>query len=185
MDALTQIEMAELELDRGNVELAHRLLEPHVLAGNAKAILVSGTMGKPGETDEQFERRHVQSVELAAQKGDPEAIYRLGVFFDTGEFGFELDKVKASTLFKRAADLGHLRCQWIHACELLWGLGSYEQNIPEGLAYLRRSIDGNFIEAVVTMARIHENGEFGYEKDKGLAAVLLSQAARLGERDSG
>jgi len=67
----------------------------------------------------------------------------------------------------------------------LHSLGSYEQNIPAGLAYLQRSIDGNFSEAVVTMARIHENGEFGYEKDKELAALLLSQAARLGERDSG
>src|SRR5688572_16695212 len=98
MDAPTQIAMAELELDRGNLELAHQLLEPHVLAGNAKAILVSGTIGKPGETDEQFEKRHAQSVEYAAQKGDPDAIYRLGVFFDVGDFGFGLDKVKASAL---------------------------------------------------------------------------------------
>jgi hypothetical protein len=32
----------------------------------------------------------------------------------------ELDKAKASALFKRAADLGHLQCQWIYSCELLW-----------------------------------------------------------------
>lgn len=138
MDALTQIARAELELDRGNFELAHQLLEPYVLAGNAKAILVAGSIGRPGETDEQFERRYAQSVESAAKKGDPDAIYRLGVFFDIGDLGFEINKAKASALFKRAADLGNLRCQWIHACELLWGLGSYQQNIPEGLAYLQR-----------------------------------------------
>jgi hypothetical protein len=64
-------------------------------------------------------------------------------------------------------------------------LGAHERTISQGIAYLQRSSDGNFSEAMVTMARIHENREFWFEKNKKLAAELLSRAARVVERDSG
>jgi TPR repeat protein len=168
----SQIIEAEREINNDNFVRAHQILQPLVKRGNAKAIYIAGTISKPGETTEEFERRHVESVELAANIGCPDAIYWLGYFFDVGAEGFEIDKRRASELFKKAANLGHLRSKWIYACELLWGLGSYEQNIPEGLKYLEKSAEGNFDEALETLARIHEQGEFGLEKDLSRAEEL-------------
>ena len=176
MNDQSRIAEAESEIDSGNVERAHQLLEPLVKAGDAKAIFLAGSIGKSGESEAQFLKRHIESVEIAAEKGDVDAIYALGIFYDVGDDGFEIDLVKASELFKKAADLGHLRCKWIHACELLWGLGSYDQDISKGLQYLKQSMQGNFVEAFETMARIYEHGEFGYEKSDARAAELRALA---------
>lgn len=172
MNYQAQIAAAEAELDSGEIARAHQLLEPLVKAGDAQAIYLAGCMGKRGETDSEFQLRYVHSVEVSAKKGFPQAVYALGVFYDVGEHGYEIDKVRASHLFKKAADLGHLRSKWIHACELLWGLGSYEQNIRLGLDYLEQSAAGNFEEALETKARLYERGEFGYEKSVARAAEL-------------
>jgi len=172
MNEQSQIQDAEREIESDNFARAHEILSPLVKRGNAGAIYIAGTIGKFGESTGEFDKRHVESVKLAASKGHAYAIYRLGVFFDLGDFGYEVDKKRVSELFKKAADLGHLRSKWIHACELLWGIGSYEQNIPEGLKYLDQSVDGNFIEGLETLAQIYESGEFGFERNAKRAIEL-------------
>jgi TPR repeat protein len=173
----SQILEAEREIESGNFARAHQLLEPLVDSGNARATYLAGTIGKPGESSDEFDKRHVEFVTLAASRGDAEAIYRLGCFFDFGDFGFEIDRKRASALFKKAADLGHARSQWIHACELLWGIGPYDQNVPEGLKYLNRSANGEFEEALETLAQLYERGEFGFERNAKYAADLRKRKA--------
>ena len=168
---------AKREIDVGEVTRAHQILQPLVDKGNAQAIYIAATISKSGESAEEFEKRHVEFVTLAASKNYPDAIYQLGYFFDVGESGFEVDKKRAAELFKKAADLGHPRSQWIHACELLWGAGSYEQNVSEGLEYLNQAVKGNFDEALETLARFHESGEFGFERSAQLAADLRNRKA--------
>lgn len=172
MPEQSQILEAEREIENDNFARAHQLLQPLIESGNARATYLAGTIGKAGESTDEFYKRHVEAVTLAASREDAEAIYRLGYFFDCGDFGFEIDKKRASELFKKAADLGHLRSKWIHACELLWGMGSYEQNIPEGLKYLDQSVKGNFEEALETLARIYEGGEFCFKRSAQRAAEL-------------
>ena len=172
MPEQSQILEAEREIENDNFARAHQLLQPLVEQGNARETYLAGTIGKAGESRGEFDKRHVESVKLAASRGDAEAIYRLGYFFDCGDFGFEMDSKRASELFKKAADLGHLRSKWIHACELLWGMGSYDQNIHEGLKYLDQSVNGNFEEALETLARIYEGGEFGFERSAQRATEL-------------
>ena len=55
---------------------------------------------------------------------------------------------------------------WIHACELLWGLGSYSKNIDKGFEYLEKAIKHGSAEACITQARFHREKEFGFEKDE-------------------
>jgi uncharacterized protein len=168
----SEILQAVREIESDDFVRAHQLLQPLVERGNARATYLAGTIGKDGESTEEFEKRHVESVKLTASKGDAEAIYRLGYFFDCGDFGFEVNRKHASKLFKKAADLGHLRSKWIHACELLWGMGSCDKNVPEGLNYLDQSVKGNFEEALETLAKIYEGGEFGFERSAQRAAEL-------------
>ena len=51
-----QITKAEQEIDNDNFARAHQILQPLVESGNAKAIYIAGTIGKPGETIEEFRK---------------------------------------------------------------------------------------------------------------------------------
>ena len=124
------------------------------------------------------DNEYVDGVFRRADEGDMEAIYEKGALYDLGEL-VPLDKCRASKLFKEAADLGHAHSAWIHACELLWGLGSYSQNIKEGAEYLTKAIDAGSGEACITMARLYLFGELGYEKNKTESDKLRRLALKL------
>ncbi len=163
-----KLKRAENALENSNYKIASKILKPLIVSKIPAAILLEGNYSKNGEPTSEFERRHYKSVEKAAKLGWPPAIYQLGVYFDTGDYG-EYNPKHASELFKEAALQGHPRSQWIYATELLWGQGNFEQNIKEGLIWLEKSVEANFYEALETMARIYEKGEFGNKKDQDLA----------------
>ena len=108
---------------------------------------------------------YVESVFHRADAGDIEALYEKGILYDLGEY-VPIDKQKASQIFKSAADLGHAHSAWIHAVELLWGLGSFPQSVEDGLEYLTKAIDGSSGEACITKARLYMFGELGHEKNE-------------------
>lgn len=145
--------------------------------GVANAIYLAGTISKPGETEVEYSRRYVANILLAAGKGSADTLFCLGRFYDVGDEGFAQDKDKASLLFKQAADLGHARSQWIHACELLWGRGTFAQDVEAGLAHLRKSVGQGFAEALGTKPDLDDTGGFGVPKDHRLAAELRQREA--------
>ena len=167
-------------LEMGNLEEAKRLLEPFVKRRNAEAIFLRGNFSGPNEPLARFERRMRRSIEIAANKGYPPAVYRLGAHLDMGErfetFSYPRDKGRAALLFKRAADLGHRHSQWIYAMDLLYGSPHIEKNVPLGLEYLRRALEGGFVGAYETMAQFHETGKFGLEVNTALADEYRRQA---------
>lgn len=74
-----------------------------------------------GDVDAQYEiyNRYVNGysisqdmafsyLNLAAGNGHPEALYRLGLFYIQGKFGFPIWKEKAQDCFFRASEQGHV-----------------------------------------------------------------------------
>lgn len=108
---------------------------------------------------------YIKKIFQRAEAGDIEALYEKGVLYDLGE-QIPMDKAKASQIFKSAADLGHAHSAWIHAVELLWGLGTFPQSIENGMKYLNKAIEGNSGQACITKARLYMFGELGHEKDE-------------------
>ena len=118
---------------------------------------------------------HIENLIAAAESGDLEAKYTLGMYLDMGDYG-PIDKKKASLFFKELAEKGHAHCQWIYAVELLWGLGNFEMLVSEGLQYLDLAIEGGSAEACITKAGFYINGEFEFPKDSGKADTLRKLA---------
>jgi len=73
-------------------------------------------------TNTQEENKYVQGILKKEKAGDIDALYEKGALYDLGDY-VDQDNKKASAIFKEAADKGHAHSMWIHACELLWGLG--------------------------------------------------------------
>lgn len=177
---MSEIETAEKLFDEGNFVEARKLLAPLVEQNNGAAIRLNCSHFDDGTSEEEKDRIYVDGMFRAAECGDLEALYTVGVFYDIDEYPqVPQDKEKASAIFKQAADLGHAHCMWIHATELLWGKGSFEQSIHEGSRYLDLAIDAGSAEACITKARLMINGELGFEKNDKLAKVLRKQARLL------
>ena len=100
----------------------------------------------------------------AAELGDLIAKYCVGVMYDIGEYGIPQDKVRASNIFKELAENGDPHCMWIHACELIWGIGSFPKATEKGIKLLNDAARLGSAEACMTIARFHDEGSFGYKK---------------------
>ncbi len=116
-------------------------------------------------TNTEEENEYVYCVLRRAETGKPDALYEKGALYDLGDY-VKQDKLKASKLFKEAAENGHAHSMWIHACELLWGLGSYPQSVKEGLLYLEKAIENGSGEACITKARLYKENEFGFTSNE-------------------
>ena len=116
------------------------------------------------DSEDPDEISYIEELFRRAEEGDLEALYEKGALFDKGDC-VEIDKAKASHIFKEAADKGHAHSMWIHACELLWGLGTFPQSITDGMRYLNSAIEKGSAQACITKARLHLIGELGVEKD--------------------
>ncbi|MDJ0908527.1 MAG: hypothetical protein QNI99_05015 [Woeseiaceae bacterium] len=123
----------------------------------------------------------MQRLLEAAEQGDLESFYTIGAFHDTGDLAplIPEDKHKASAIFKEAADKGHAHSMWIHACELLWGVGVRDQSIADGSRYLDRAIESGSAAACISKARLLSTGELGFNLDLAEAARLRERAKRL------
>lgn len=132
-------------------------------------------MSRPRDPEEAS---FVQALVIRAESGDIEALYELGALYDMGSY-VGMDSVRASRLFKEAADKGHSHSMWIHACELLWGHGSFPQNIEDGIRYLNGAIEGGSAQACITKARLHMFGELGVPKSEDEAKMYRSMARKL------
>lgn len=161
----TEIEKAEKAFEDGDFDLLREILPPLVKVNVPAAIRISCSFFEPGIPDDECDRIYVDGMFRAADLGDKKAKYRVGVFYDLGEYGIAQDKVRASNIFKELAENGDPHCMWIYACELIWGNGSFPKSTQEGLRLLEQSASDGSSAACMTIARFYNDGLFGYRKD--------------------
>lgn len=140
---------AEALLDAGEVEALYQLLAPYLEQGDAYAhfLYSSFSLESSGETDEEFEARSVNLLELASQGGVAEASYRLGVIYLYGDLADGQAK-NASDYFERAIAQGHSHSKFTYGFNLYYGVGDIKQNKARGLALMEAAAQEG-----VTLAR--------------------------------
>jgi TPR repeat protein len=143
---------------------AKSLLEPLVDDGNPEAEYLLSGFWFDEETEPAYVQRCLRMLESSASKSYAPAIYELGVAYDTGDM-VDVDKSKAALLFAAAADLGHVKAEWIHGTALLHGANGVERNISRGLSMIESSASGLFRGALITLAGFYERGDFGLPVD--------------------
>jgi TPR repeat protein len=114
---------------------------------------------------------------LAADQGDPEALYALGRLYLEGS-GVEQDFAKAAELFEQAAKKGQPVAARELAYLLLQGKGR-DKNAMLAAAYLRRAAGTGDVDAQFALGGLFVEG-VGVVEDEKQAARWFGEAARNG-----
>ncbi len=161
-----EVEEIERLFEEGDLDALKKLLPPLLKNRVPAAIRINASFFDADTPEDVCDQIYVEGMFEAAKLKDQKARYQVGVFYDCGDYGIPLDKLKASEIFKELAEEGDPHCMWIHACELLWGRGSYPQSIEKGLVFLKSAIENGSAEACITKARLHKEQEFGFSNDE-------------------
>lgn len=116
----------------------------------------------------------VEWLERAAEKGLEEAMFNLGIVFQTEP---ELrDLTRASSLFERAAGLGHIHA--MHNLAIMLDEGRVvPRDAARALGLFRRAAEGGDAKAMVSMGRKLVFGD-GVAKDRAAGKEWLERAAQ-------
>ncbi|HHI76044.1 MAG TPA: sel1 repeat family protein [Gammaproteobacteria bacterium] len=134
------------------------------------------------DQDQQLTERQAQALAAlrqAAEAGDAEAQYRLGMLYGNGE-GVALDHARAEHWFSQAARQGHeqalLTLAWMYATGA--GVEMDERRARE--LYLLAADHGS-ARAQYLVATMYRFGQHGVERDMARAIHYYQQAAERGE----
>ncbi|WP_299947436.1 hypothetical protein [uncultured Microbulbifer sp.] len=136
-----ELDAARKEIEEGDCKIAYSMLLPHIKRKNPEAIFLYSMFSLQGEESlEEFERRSFQLLKEAAELGYPPALYTLGVYYDAGDM-VGRDAMKASSLFKAAAEKGHPRAKLSYGLDLFYGSNGISKDKSLGLDFIRQAAD--------------------------------------------
>lgn len=141
--SLDKLENVYFEIDKGNMNTAYRKILPMLNAGDAEAEYVYAMyITHENETAEEFDKRSLKYIKLAANQLYPPALYRLGILHQTGE-GVARDQSYAYELFKRAAYRGHGLAKKTYALALYSGMPGFEKNQKQARKLIMECVEDN------------------------------------------
>jgi len=127
-------------IESGKYEKAYELLLPLLDKRDPEALFLFSTFQvDTSESIQEFEIRSLNLIKEAADLELPEALYTLGVIYETGD-GVTSDMNKASSLFKKAAERGHSRAKLSYGLDLVYGSNGISQDKILGLTFIKESV---------------------------------------------
>ena len=119
-------------------------------------------------------------LETLVAKGDPAAMYVLGIALYDGE-GVEEDRTRCLELLERAVAAGHTQATHDLGCFYYYGYGfpSTMRDHPRAVALLQKSASAGHAPSMAFLGCMYENGE-GVPLNLATARALFRQAAELG-----
>ncbi len=148
------------------IEWAREIIDPIAASGYPPALWLQCSLPYgPDLSEEMVDRMHREQLEKAANAGNVEAKFSLGIELDQ-----EPTLKKSASLFKEAAESGHAYAMWCHGLNLLSGHG-IEKCESEGLSYIKKSADLKFEGAIRFVADALANGTHGYDRDEEASAL--------------
>ena len=112
----------------------------------------------------------------AAEEGDADGLYYMGVYFGTGDV-VSHDYKKSITYFKQAAQKGHLDAIFQLGVYYMFGFG-VEKDIRQALKYFELAAGNDHCEAAAWAGQIYERGIDGVKVDHKKAFHLYMIAAK-------
>lgn len=119
----------------------------------------------------------------AAKKDNPEANFRLGYIYETGERGLQQDYKLALTYYSNAAAYGHIKAQANLGNLYYNGLGT-EQNYQEALSLFQKAAEKENPAAMNNLGVMYLKGEGGLREDSKIALVYFMKASHLGDENA-
>lgn len=149
------------------IEWVNSLLQPLLDIEYPEALWIKCIMPITDDSisDEEFDKMHLAQVRKAAEAGNISAKFSLACILDE-----EPTLVESASLFKEAAEAGHVYSKWCHGLNLLSGRG-IQKNKELGLSYIKEAGEAKFEGAIKFIADAYANGTYGYPKDEEKSAI--------------
>jgi len=158
------LDAAWLAIKNGRFDEAEKLLTTESVRNNSEAQYLLAGFSLLGESQSDFNTRSLNTIDRLSHINYPDAMYQLGVTYDTGD-GVDLNKQLAADLFAKAAMANHPKAKWIHGITLAYDSNSSAATISRGIALINSSAEDNFEGALRTLAGFYAKGEFGFPLD--------------------
>jgi TPR repeat protein len=127
-------------IEVGECQKAYKLLAPLLDEGMPEAQFIYSTFSVSGEESiEQFEKRSISLLELASNAGYAPAMYALATCYDAGDI-VARDEGKASSLYRKAAELGYPKAKLSHGLNLFYGSNGVIKNQENGLCLMKEAL---------------------------------------------
>ncbi|KAJ2698705.1 hypothetical protein H4218_003118 [Coemansia sp. IMI 209128] len=155
------------------------MLSPGFGLGSASNSTASLPLGQQAsdidpENREKLVTEAVYWIKHLQRKGNTEASYIAGTWFDTGCYGIETDKSKAIQLFTYAAKNHHAAAAY--------KVGQYQEerkSSGRAFSYYQMAAALGDVSANYRMARVYLDGDFGKKVNIKQAIVFLRRSAEL------
>ncbi len=123
----------------------------------------------------------VSKYQKAAEQGNAEAQYSVGLFYRYGDGGVKKDMSKAVYWYRKAADQGHTGA----ACDLgvmyEYGDEGFPKDPAKAVYWYRKAAELGSTAAQIDMARCYEFGKLGITIDPVKAVYWYRKAAEQGD----
>ena len=117
----------------------------------------------------------------AAEMGDPQGMYKLGVCYDFGKGGLKKDDVKAVEWYKKAAEAGNARAMYNLARAYVYHQGGLTKDESKFVEWCKKAAEAGDAAAMSELAACYEYGlETLLKEDKDKAVEWYKKAAEAG-----
>jgi len=161
----------------GDVRAAIAVLKPAAQAGHAPSQALMGRI-----LEGAFESAEAAKYyRMAAEQGDPDGLYGLGVLYLSGE-GVPRDPAVARDWIMKAAQAGHPNATTtVGLAYVRGGLGFSEadRQSREALPWIEKAAANGALDAVDRLAVAYRKGDYGLTPDAKKAEALEARAREL------
>jgi TPR repeat protein len=127
-----------------------------------------------------LQKQSIDDIKQAAEGGDAEAQYLLGIAYSKGE-GVAADPERTGYWLRRSATRGFSRAQFAYGQRLYWGWGETEPNKTEGFDWWMVASENGNASALLEIGETYLYGREGVPgQDLAKAEEYLTQALSLG-----
>ena len=116
----------------------------------------------------------------AAEMGDPQGMYKLGVCYDFGKGGLKKDDVKAVEWYQKAAEAGNANAMMSLGVCYDFGQGGLTEDEAKAMEWWKKAAEAGDATAMHNLGYAYGCGQGGLTKDEAKAVEWYQKAAEAG-----
>ena len=116
----------------------------------------------------------------AAEMGDPQGMYKLGVYYNLGKGGLTKDGAKAVEWHQKAAEAGETRAMWSLGVYYEFGQEGLTMDKAKAVEWYQKAAEAGNATAMNNLGSCYEYGQGGLTKDEAKAVEWYQKAAEAG-----
>ena len=120
----------------------------------------------------------------AAEMGDPQGMYKLGVCYSFGEGELTKDEAKAVEWYQKAAEAGNAYAMDMLNSYYALGKGGLTKDEAKALEWCKKAAEAGEASAMYNLGYAYEYGERGLRKDEAKAVEWYQKAAEAGNANA-